>query len=194
MTLSGNNGFSGGVNVGSGSVVAVASNSGLGSGTVTLSGGNLNFTQGSAISLNMASTTATNSTAVNALSATLPAGVTSVDYNWNNLTVVRPTNGPTGSPTPAGGTLAAGSTVSPLALLDSTGTASGSISHGLVGRQRLCRGRQPQWLVPNAFELAELIPLPASQRHDQQHSLFAVRGLSVLLQQPGLIQCGERLW
>ena len=96
-TLSGNNSFTGGVNI-NGGAVAVASNSALGSGAVTLDGGALDFVQGSAISLNIAASGTTASTG-SVLLASQSAGVTpalagsyvsSVNYNWNNLTVIHP--------------------------------------------------------------------------------------------------------
>ncbi len=131
LTLMGANSFTGGTTVSSGTVV-VQSNTAFGSGPIALSGGELKFVSGSAIGLNVATSQVNPSTNPPPANYTV-ASVTPNEavgavpyYNWNNLTVIRNASGAQkiGSPAPSGFDTPAGSSVSPLALNDSTGNNS----------------------------------------------------------------------
>ena len=166
LTLAGDNSFGGGVTVNanfSGSTVVVASNTALGTGTVTLAGGNLNFTQGSAIGLNVASNASPPSSnpppagyTVNSLAASQIAGVIPA-YNWNNLDVIKNSSNATAHWQPGSGGRKYSGRKHPFALCPyrQHGQFVRGIGHRMVRRQWLFDHGIPERIISDAVELAE---------------------------------------
>ena len=150
----------------------MASNTALGSGTVYLQGGNLDFVQGNGIGVNVASDGASPLTnpppanfIVNSVTSSQAVGALPI-YNWNNLTVVHNANSAdnVGSPAPPGGNTPAGSSVAPLALTDSTGSSSlasvtswsGSAGYSVAPASNGTAQMLSSWLVDSSSQNAAI--------------------------------------